>query len=258
MSNEVDQFLADVKSEVKGDPFLKEESDPLKETPTKDVSDDEKKDDKKDKEEVLPYHKDPKVQRFIEKEISKRLKDIKPTEVQKFAKDADVSEDELTESLIEIIGNDTPQKVQAIKKFRERLGKLEERGAERALEQLRKQAEEATAEETRAMEEIANAFDEIEEQFDVDLTSNTTVAKKERSDFIEFIKRISPKDGNGDIVQYPDFNESWKLYQGTKKPTENKRAKDIASRSMERPTDTGSAPTTSKTWKDVDRIFSKL
>lgn len=250
MPNEVDEFLGDVKGEEKGDPFVVE-PDPL------DVKSDSTVDkvvveDKGDK--PLPFHKDPKVQRFIEKEIGKRMKDIKPAE----AKEQPSTEDELTETLTEIIGNDTPQKVAAIKKFRTQLGQLEERGAEKALSELRQRAEDERAEEAKAVEEISNAFDAIEEEFDVDLTSNTTLAKKERSDFVDFIKRISPKDENGDVLQYPDFTETWKLFQSTKKPVDNKKAKDLASRSIGRSSDAGSTPTTGKTWKDVDKIFAKL
>lgn len=251
MANEVDEFLKDIKDDAQVEPFSKDASDPLNQGGTdKGIVD--------DKDEKVPFHKDPKVQRYIDKEIAKRIKDVKPTEVEKFTKDVGMDEDELTETLTEIIGNDTPQKIAAIKKFRNQLGKLEEKGAERALAQLREQAEAESAEEAQAQEELANAFESIEEEFEVDLTSNTTAARKERNDFIDFIKRVSPKDGNGDVIQYPDFEETYKLFKSTQKPVENKRAKDISSRSMTRSTDTGSAPTTGKTWKDVDKAFAKL
>lgn len=258
MPNEVDDFLSQVKGESKGDPFIADESDPLAskgEGTKSEIVTDKVEDDTK----PLPFHKDPKVQRYIEREIGKRIKDIKPSEVQQFAKEVGVSEDELTDTLVEIIGNDTPQKVAAVKKFRSQLEGLKKAGAQEALSEIRQQAEADQAEQAEAVEEINEAFDAIEEEFDVDLTSNTTAARKERNDFIDFVKRVSPKDENGDVMQYPDFQETWKLFQSTKKPsTDNKRAKDIASRSMTRSTDSGSAPTSGKSWKDIDRIWSKL
>lgn len=253
MPNEVDDFLKEVGEEAKPDPFVKNDSDPLGSTTKSDVRAEDKTDDK-----PLPFHKDPKVQRYIEKEIGKRIKDIRPSEVQQFAKDVGVTEDELTETLIEIIGNDTPQKASAVKKFRAQLENLKKAGAEQALSEIRQQSEAEQAEQVEAEEELRSAFDNIEEEFDVDLTSNTTVARKERSDFIDFIKRVSPKDSNGDVTQYPDFQETWKLFQSTKKPVaDNKRAKDISSRSMERSSD-ASTPPKGNTWKDVDRLFQKL
>ncbi len=259
--SEVDEFLGQVngesKDEPKNDPFIDDESDPLA---TKEVEGTKvAKEDEGDKtgKPELPYHMDPKLQRYIEKEVGKRIKDIKVPEAP-VAK-AEAGTDDLTETLIEIIGNDTPQKVAAVKKFREQLGSLEERGAERALEQIRNQADAEAAEVQAAEEELVNAFERIEEENGVDITSNSTAARKERNEFIEFIKRVSPKDANGDVTQYPDMDEAWKVFTSNRKPTtDNKRAKDIASRSMARSTDSGGTPTTGKTWKDVDKIFSKL
>lgn len=253
MANEVDNFLEQVDGKEAPDPLVKDESDPLANTTS-----DKKEvvgDDNDDK--PLPFHKDPKVQRYIEKEIGKRIKDIRPNDAPS-PKGDESTEDELTDTLVEIIGNDTPQKIAAIKRFRSQLGTLEERGAERALAQLRQQADAEQLEVQQAQEELATAFDNIEEEFDVDLTSNTSIARKERGDFIDFIKRVSPKNSDGDVIQYPDFTETWKLFQSTKKPVDNKRAKDLAARGMDRSTDSGTAPTKGQTWKDVEREFAKF
>lgn len=260
--SEVDTFLEQVGGKAPTDPFVKDESDPLANTKVEEGSVDEgtkgTADDGQEDDKTLPFHKDPKVQRYIEKEIGKKLKDMKPAEAPA-RQELDGTEDELTETLIEIIGNDTPQKVAAVKKFRAQLGRLKEEGAEAALEQIRAQAEAVEAEEAEARETLETAFENIEEEFDVDLSSNTNAARKERSDFVDFIKRISPKDADGDIIQFPDFPEAYKLFKSTQKPTtDNKRAKDLASRSMARSTDSGATPTGGKTWKDVDRIFSKI
>lgn len=255
MKDEVNEFLSQVKGEAKGDPFIPDESDPLADS----LNGGTKVPDAKDEgDKAIPYHKDPKVQRFIEKEIAKRIKDVKPAEVQKLASDAGMGTDELTETLIEIIGNDTPQKVAAVKKFRSQLEVLKKSGAEEALGQLEQRAQAERAQETEAMEELTTAFENIEDEFGVDLTSNSAMAQKERNEFIDFVKRVSPKDANGDVSQYPDFGETYKLFKSTQKPASNSRAKDLASRSMNRSADAGSAPTSGKTWKDIDRIFSKL
>lgn len=255
MPNEVDDFLKDVKGEPKADTFIQEESDPLADKgavppPADDVDEGEEK--------PLPFHKDPKIQRFIQKEIE-RLQKKQPSEVQKFQRETGTDTDELMESLVEIIGNDTPQKVSAINKFYKNLSGLKQQGADQAIAQMREQAEAEQAEVARAEDELTDAFDNIESEFGVDITSNTAAAKKVRNGFIDFVKRVSPKNEDGDIVQYPDFAETWKLYQSTgSASSENTRAKSLASRSMQRSTDTGGAPATGRTWKDIDRIFSKL
>lgn len=249
--SEVDSFLEEVgNSEVKADPF-ESEADPL--VPREKV---EKGDLGKGSEdgEKVPFHKDPKVQRFIEKEISKRLKDVKPAPAAPTGDTVDQGEEILTR----IIGNDTPEKVRAIKDFKTYLSGLEEKGAQKALSQLQEQADAEKAEEAKAQEELVTAFDAIEEEFGVDLTSNSPTARKERNDFVDFIKRISPKDADGNIIQYPDLQETWSIFKSSKAPDTKRRAKDIATRSMDRSTDSGSAPTGGKTWKDVDRIFSRL
>ncbi len=251
--NEVDAFLSDVgdEKEEKVDSFIPDESDPLADKPgdTKDVKDEGK--DEGD-EKPMPFHKDPKVLRFIQKEIDKATKGAKPAEV---AAPSDTT-DELTDVLVEIVGNDTPQKVAAVKKLRAEFGRLEERGAERAISQLREQAEAERAEEAQAEEELITGFENIEQEFGTDLMA--TASRKERSEFIDFIKRVSPKDQDGDVIQYPDLVETYRLFKSTQKPNDNRRAKDLSSRSMSRSTDAVSAPVKGNSWKDVDKAFSKL
>jgi hypothetical protein len=91
----------------------------------------------------------------------------------------------------------------------------------------------------------------------VDFYSNPR-AEKLRSEFVDFIARISPKDENGDITAYPDIQEAWSLFSSTRKPADSNRAKDIASRSMARSSDAPNAAPRGNTWKDVERAFSKL
>lgn len=256
-SNEVDDFLTQVSGDdKKDDNFVLDEKDPLSDKSEKieDKSDEGSDEDKEEK--PLPFHKDPKVLRFIEKEVSKRLAD-KSSDIENAPSKED-EEDELSNVLVELVGNDTPEKVAIVKKLQKQLTNLEEKGAQRAIAELRKQEQAELEAEEESFNQLVESFDAVEEEFGVDITSNSALARKQRSDFVDFIKKISPKDENGDIVQYPDIPEAFKLFQSTQKPADNKRAKDIADRSMKRSSDTSSAPTGGKTWKDIDRIFSKL
>lgn len=252
----VNEFLGDLNNASEKDPLSESKEDllfgnqPAKEEP---------KEETIEKEEKIPFHKDPKVQRFIEKEISKRMSEYKPqSEVEKFVKETET--DEITDVLTRIIGNDTPEKVSAIKDFRKVLLEREEMGAQKALDYFSRQREKELQEEREAERELQEGFESIEETFDVDITSNTPTARKTRSEFIDFIKRIAPKDSDGDVIEYPDFTETFELFRDMKKsPEPNNRAKDLASRSMSRPADVTSIPQQEdKSWNAVERILSKL
>lgn len=254
MANEVDEFLKGVDDSPKDDPFKPESADPFQTKEPAKVEGEEKKDDK-----PLPFHQDPKVQRFIQREVEKRLGD-KPTETERFVQEtANDKEDEISDVLTRIIGNDTPEKVAAIKDFKKVLGNLEEKGAQKALAQIEAQASEERQAEIEAQNELVDGFQAIEDTFEVDLTSNNPQAKKERSEFVDFIKRVSPKDEEGQVIQFPDLEETYKLFKETKKPESNNRAKELSSRSMARSSDASNIQATGdKSWKAVDKLFSRL
>lgn len=220
-----------------------------------DVVVDDEPEDKKDEDKVLPFHKDPKVQRYIDKEVKKILQDSKPT-VEPVT-DREIGDDPLADVLNRIIGNDTPEKIAAIKDFKKVLGGLKEDAKREAFEELQDRAQEDVEAEQEAQEALVSGFEDIEETYNVDITSDSSIAKKTRNDFIDFIKAIAPKDEDGDITEYPDLSASFKLFQTVNKaqPT---RAKELASRGLQRSSDTSSAPKKGNTWKDVDRYISDL
>jgi hypothetical protein len=255
MANEVDEFLSGLDNQPKDDPFKPEEKDPLG-TP------EEKKEEKpaEEKEEKLPYHKDPKVQRFIEKEVARRFSEMKPPEPQYIEKEKEESPDVIG-ALETIIGNDTPEKVRALKSFEKALKDVEENASRRAIQELESQRDEEVAEEAAAFEELSRGFEAIEDEHDVDLTSNTPAARKMRSEFVDFITAISPKDEYGQVKDYPDLDAAFSLFKDQRKSDApaNLKAKELAARGMQRSADASNAPvTTDKSWSAVDRIFGNL
>lgn len=250
MDNEVDKFLNDTNGDE--NPFKEEAKDPFESV----IKKEEKVvEDTVTEEKPLPFHKDPKVQRYIEKEIAKKL-GSNPTPAT-----AAVMADEADEILTRIIGNDTPERVQAIKDFKKYLSSIEEKGAQKALSTIQQQQEEERKAEAEASEALDNGFESIEESYGVDLTSNNPTSKKMRTDFIEFIKRVSPKDENGNVVQFPDIPETFALFQevNKSKSPSNSKAKELASRSMARSGDSSNTPVSKdNSWRAVDKIFSKL
>lgn len=245
MKNELDDFLEGIKGEE--DPF-----EPTAKEPEAEVEGEKVEEEKEEK--AVPFHKDPKVQRYVEKEINKALANVKPTE--SVVRD-NTDEDDATEVLTRIIGNDTPDKLQAIKDFKKVLNGLEEKGAQRALREIQDRQNEAIEQDKQAESELKQGFEDIEEQFEVDLTSPK--AKKFREEFVEYIRKIAPKK-DGEIVALPDLPAAFEEFQArAKKPADNSRAKALASRSLSRSSDAAVDNTnTDKSWASVDRMFSKL
>jgi hypothetical protein len=249
--NEVDKFLKDVGSD-KNDEF-KPKDDIFGEDSEKKTIDEPEVEVKKE-EKPLPFHKDPKVQNFLKKEIEKAredfLKNLPPRE--------EKENDEAEEILTRIIGNDTPERVQAIKDFKKYLHSLEEKGAERALRQL-EESEKAEQEETeKSVQKLEEGFERIEESYGVDLSSGAPLARKTRNEFIDFIQKISPKDSDGEIIEYPDLEGAFETFQTmSKSSSSTNRAKDLASKGLQKST-TASATEQKEpvNWGTVERMFN--
>lgn len=257
MTNEVDEFLGDVKTEEK-DVFKSEVEDPLAQPP-KEEEKGEEKPEEKDEEEKLPFHKDPKVQRYIDKEIERRMP---KTEVQTFIEDTKKDDDDpLLDVLTRVIGNDTPEKISAIKDFKRALDSRDKRVRDEALREIDNRVSEEKEAELQATNELIEGFENIEDTFNVDLTSNKPTAVSMRKEFVDFIQRIAPKDEDGQVTEFPDLEETFKLFQDIKKgvPTAPNRAKDLAARSVGRSGDsTVVKENTDKSWNGVQKWLDKL
>ena len=254
MTSEVEDFLNGGQGKEQSDPFKPESKDPFENLSSKEeVGEKEEVDEK-----PLPFHKDPKVAKFIEKEISKRMADYKPSAEKEFREEVIDKEDAITDVLVRIIGNDTPEKLSAIKDFKKVLLEREDKGAEKALNYFQEQQAKEQEVYKEAENEVEQGFESIEETFGIDLDAPN--ATKVRNDFIDFVQRISPKDRDGNIVEYADFTESFSLFQEmNKKPSSNSRNKELASRGVSRGADASNAPVSGdKSWKAVEKLFSKL
>ena len=199
-------------------------------------------------EKPLAYHEDPKLRRYIEKEIAKATANLSPKEETRFRED--VREDGFVKAFETIIGNDTPEKVNALRMLKDEVEGIrkEARSAREEL-QAEKQAD------LDAERELAQGFEDIEDKFDVNFTQN----KKLRSDFVDFIEKIAPKDEQGEIKDYPDFEQTFALFQEINKKPQNVRNKELASRGMNRGGEATSAPIPQDTsWRGVEKFFNTL
>lgn len=256
----IDEFLGETNE--KSDDFIKNEPSEFLNPKEEEKTEEPEKDSEDKAEKPEPFHKDPKVQRYVQKQIEKALKDLKPSETRQFIEDTK-SEDpnDLVEAFTAIIGNDTPEKVRALKMLEKSLSAVEEKASQKALSQMEAERQRIQQEEEEAVEELMQGLENIEESYDVDLTSNTQTAKKLRGEFVDFISRIAPKNSNGDVVAYPDLDEAYKMFKEKKSASssQNTRAKDLAARSISRSGDASNTPTTTdKSWRGIDKIFAKL
>lgn len=204
-------------------------------------------------EKPLPFNKDPKIQKFIEKAVEKRLKEFKPieSEVKREVNDDD-------DYYTRLIGNDTPEKVAMIKEAKARDERLLNQAEERAFNRLSQKEQEEFKEQKEAEEELSNAFENIEETYDVDISSNTPQARKTRQEFISFVERIAPKR-DGEIIDYPDMTSAWETFNEIKKSTaQPSRAKELASRGLSRSAETTVKDSKKVDWNAVDEFMDTL
>ncbi len=86
-------------------------------------------------------------------------------------------------------------------------------------------------------------MENLEEAYDVDLTSNSPTGKKNRAQFLDLVERFSPKDSSGNISEYADFEQVFDVFQKSQ-TSDNTRQKDLASRGMVRSGSSSSKATT--------------
>lgn len=217
-------------------------------------------------EKPLPFHKDPKVQRYVEKQVEKILRD-KPSVNQQPSVAAPVDVQEVIGAFAAIIGNDAPEKVRALEALEKALTGADERASQKAIERFQKQQEEmvqrATEADTKAQEELDEYFEEIEESYNVDLSSNSTTAKAMRSQFIDYVRKIAPKDEHGEVTAFPDLLSAFEEFQERNKRPSQTRAKELANRGMERSGDTTTQSRkfvsgNGDPWKQVEHHFDNL
>jgi len=250
MENETkaDEFLGDLANEGISDPFDNKAADIL---PTGEKEEIQKTETEERKS--LPFHEDPKVQRYIAREIAKKMAELQP--VGEGEEEPDPTE---RKKLLEtIIGNDTDEKRTAVEQLNKVFQDIETK-AERS-ERLYQAQQQEAQEEAEADDALVTGFENIEDQFSVDITSDDPQARKLRGDFINFIRKVAPKNEDGEVVEFPDLEQTFDIFQSTRQKTVVNRAKDLASRSAERGS---SSPTPQqpedKSWDSVDKIISKL
>lgn len=149
------------------------------------------------------------------------------SELGRFSKETDQDVDG---SLITLYGDDENGR-KAAQITQSLLNKTKEEAREEALNMFREEQQREAEEVGTHQQELDDMLEDIEDEFNVDLTSNTPMTNKMRQDFYILLEKMSPKNRNGEVTDYADPIATWEMLQLQKKP-DNSRAKDLSTRSM--------------------------
>lgn len=142
-------------------------------------------------------------------------------------KSQEASDPDYLKTIERIYGTDSPENSMATDLLKQAFKGVEDSATEKAYVRMKaeqEQAQQAVQQEEKVLDSMV---DEIEDTYQVDLQSDAT-----RKGFFTLLEKMSPKDLQGNIIQYADHHSVWELYQSqnTKKP--DTQAKDFSSRSM--------------------------
>jgi predicted DNA binding protein len=237
MLNETeDDFLAGLDN-GSSDPFTPQDNDDIFPEDTKEetvVTTDVK---------PVPFAKDEKIQRYIERTVEKRLKDFKPSAQETFVKEvSDGGDEKIVNALTKLVGNDTEEKRAILNELKSAFGDLKGQAKQEAIKEFLTSQEES---QQAQQQELTEAFDEIEDGFeDIENHYNIELTDRQRKAFKEFLIKVEPRGG---YDEYPDFVETFEVFRNYVKANRpsNAQAKQLASRGMERSstnTETSSVP----------------
>lgn len=136
-------------------------------------------------------------------------------------------ESDYLKSVERIYGTDTPEAQLATDLLKKAIVGAREDAKQAALEEIRQDRQREMADQNEADKELDSMIDEIEDEYGVTLTE-----PQERA-YFQLLEKMSPKDKNGEVIEYADPHAVWEMFQEKLKqrPTDT-RAKDLSSRSM--------------------------
>lgn len=142
--------------------------------------------------------------------------------------------------LVAMYGENT----EAIRLHAELLNDFAAKAKEQALNEFRSSVAEEQAQQKKFESYIDRELESIEDEFDVDITSDSPAARKMRHELKDLVEKLSPKDEDGNLTGYADFKETFEVYQSRREKANagTDRAKEIAARTMQKPGNTVPAP----------------
>lgn len=220
----VDEFFENLPSEdkkVKADIFEKE--------PEKAKVEDSVVAPEKDEPHKNRRHR--RLEQELEREREARIRAeeaLKHSEVQSFTKDIEVPD-----KWLRIYGDNENSRL-AWKLQQEIFEEQANRIRQEALEVQQEREIEEQQEEAMYEDFIDSELEAIEDEYGIDITGDSKSSKQIRQEFLTLIEELSPKDREGNIIEYADFDSTFRIYQNQIEKADKTRHREIASRSMEK------------------------
>jgi hypothetical protein len=239
MPNEQENFLQDLEKDSTFDVF----EEPLNETETPTVTDDE---EQVDEEVKNRRHRRLEAKLQAEREaniaMASRLEAL--SEVSRVNKQNEPAE--YLKAVERIYGTDSPESLAATELLKNAFSAVEERATQRALELYEEREKTRQAEMQKEEQLLDSMVEDIEDNFDVTFTPE--LQKK----FFKQLEKLSPKDANGNVIQYADHRSVWEDFSSKLVKPVNP-AKALSARSMTQ----GTQANDSKLQDDVQYRFLK-
>lgn len=223
MPNETQQFL---------DEFNKTNDDPFSflETPPEKVEEPEK--EPETPENDVPEPRNRRERRLMEKLQAEREAAIalaaKLEAISESKKTRESEEAEFLSVAERIYGNQTPELREATELLKTALIGVKEEAKKEALAEYQRIRQEEQQAVSQAEKRIDSMLEEIEDEYNADFSSTA-----HRTEFLKLMERMSPKDSDGNIIEYADHHAVWDIYQErlnrSKVPNP---AKDLAARAV--------------------------
>lgn len=132
---------------------------------------------------------------------------------------------------IEMYG-DTEEGRRAAKIHASLIEDSQKQAEDRAYARFQQEVTATKAEEQRQIQLLDDVAVRLEDEHGIDLTSNAPAARKANRDYFSLLEKMSPKDSQGNVSEFADFEAVFEIFQTQRAKPENTRQKDIADRSM--------------------------
>lgn len=232
--NEVDKFFEGLPSEDKkvADIF----SDKPRENATVVVPEKETEDIEEGKKNRRHRRLEEQLQRERDSNIAlnERIKTL--SEVQQFEREVQQNGD-VDPRLLRVFGPTDAGK-EIAKNFSQVLAEEREVAKQQALQEFEERQVSAQREQKQFETFIDSELETLEDEYNIDLTSDAPKARKVRREFLEMVQSLSPKDEDGTLTGYADFASAFDIYQKTQSQDKSAeviaRQKELGSRPMQK------------------------
>ena len=202
------------------------------------------------KEEKVPYHENEKIQRYIAKEVNKRMKDIKPSAEDTFKEE--IGEPKFVSSLEKIIGNDTPEKIKALTDLKEDWKGMTKQAKQEALREIIEAQRESAEKDEEEFDEAVNELEEGRE--DIESSLGKPLTERQWDAYRDYLLDNEPEGG---YESYPNFVRSFNRFKSSYTRS-NATAKNLASRGMDRSATSSPEAPKAQSWEEWDAVKENL